>query len=69
MKIVINQLEQIAGVEIYPIISLLIFFTFFVLVAYMVINTDKKEIDEISKMPLDGNDNLQNENNHQNLKS
>jgi len=25
MKIVINQLEQIAGVEIYPIISLLIF--------------------------------------------
>ena len=66
MKIVINQLEQIAGVEIYPMISLIIFFTFFVLLTYMVIKTDKKEIEEISKMPLDGNDELQNENNHQN---
>lgn len=66
MKIVINQLEQIAGVEIYPIISLFIFFTFFLLVTYMVIKTDNKEIEEISQMPLDGNDDLQNENNHQN---
>jgi len=66
MKIVINQLEQISGVEIYPIISLLIFFTFFLLVTYMVIKTDKKEIEEISQMPLDSNDDLQNENNHLN---
>lgn len=68
MKIVINQLEQIAGVEIYPIISLLIFFTFFVLVTYLVIRTDKKDIEEISQMPLDGNDDLQNDNNYQNIK-
>ena len=66
MKIVINQLEQIAGVEIYPIIALLIFFTFFVLVIYMVMKTDNKEIEEISNMPLDGNDNLHEENNHHN---
>ncbi len=65
MKIVINTLEQISGVEIYPIISLLIFFTFFVLVTYLVIKTDKKEIEEISNMPLDGNNDLQNENNNQ----
>ncbi len=65
MKIVINQLEQIAGVEIYPIISLLIFFTFFTLVTFMVIRKDKKEIDEISRMPLDSDDNLHNENNHE----
>ncbi len=63
MKIVINQLEQIAGVEIYPIISMLIFFTFFVLVTYLVMKTDKKEIDELSKMPLDGNNDLQNDDN------
>lgn len=65
MKIVINQLEQIAGVEIYPIISMLIFFTFFVLVTYMVMKTDKKEIDELSNMPLDGNNDLQNDDNQQ----
>jgi len=65
MKIVINQLEQIAGIEIYPIISLLIFFTFFILVAYMVMRTDKKEIDELSNMPLDNNNDLQNDDNQQ----
>ncbi len=65
MKIVINTLEQIRGVEIYPIISLLIFFTFFVLVTYMVVKTDKKEIEEISNMPLDGKSDLQNKNNNQ----
>ena len=63
MKIVINQLEQIAGIEIYPIISMLIFFTFFVLVTYMVMKTDKKEIEELSNMPLDGNNDLQNDDN------
>ncbi len=65
MKIVINQLEQIAGVEIYPIISMLIFFIFFILVGYMVIKTDKKEIEEISNMPLDGNNNNQTDDNQQ----
>ncbi len=65
MKIVINTLEQIRGVEIYPIISLLIFFTFFVLVTYMVVKTDKKEIEEISNMPLDDKSDLQNKNNNQ----
>ncbi len=63
MKIVINQLEQISGVEIYPIISLIIFFTFFVLVTYLVMKTGKDEIDELSNMPLDGNNDLQNDDN------
>ena len=62
MKIVINQLEQIAGVEIYPIISMLIFFVF---VTYMVMKTDNKEIYELSNMPLDGNNDLQNNDNQQ----
>jgi len=65
MKIVINQLEQIAGIEIYPIISMLIFFTFFILVTYLVIKTDKKEIEELSKMPLEGNNDLHIDDNQQ----
>lgn len=61
-------MEQIAGVEIYPVISLIIFFTFFSLVTYLVITSDKKQMDEISRMPLDAGDNLHNDNNHENLK-
>lgn len=63
MKIVINQLEQIAGVEIYPIISMLIFFTFFILVTYLVMKTSKEEIEELSNMPLDDDNDLQNDDN------
>lgn len=59
MKIVINALENIEGVEIYPIISLLIFFSFFMLVGYLVIKTDKKHIEEMSNLPLDGNSDFQ----------
>ncbi len=66
MKIVINQLEQIAGVEIYPIISLLIFFSFFLLVTFMVFKTDKNEIEEFSRMPLDKNNDLHDEKSHHN---
>jgi len=55
MKIVMNTLEKIDGIEMYPIISLLIFFTFFVLVTYLVIKIDKKQIDEMSQLPLDDN--------------
>jgi cbb3-type cytochrome oxidase subunit 3 len=53
MKIVINSLERIAGVEIFPIISLLIFFIFFVLVTYLIMRTSNEEIEEMSQLPLD----------------
>jgi cbb3-type cytochrome oxidase subunit 3 len=46
-------MQKIDGIEIYPIISLLIFFIFFLLVAYLVIKTDKKQIEEMSNLPLD----------------
>jgi len=59
MKIVMNALEKIDGIEIYPIISLLIFFSFFMLVGYLVIKTDKKHIEEMSNLPLDGDSDFQ----------
>ena len=58
MKIVINTLEQIGGVEIYPIISLIIFFVLFSAVAYLALTSKKEYIDEMKNMPLDGNDDL-----------
>ncbi|RLD44987.1 MAG: CcoQ/FixQ family Cbb3-type cytochrome c oxidase assembly chaperone [Bacteroidetes bacterium] len=66
LKIVIQQLEQINGVEIYPIISLIIFFTFFVLVGYLVLTTPKSVIEEMSNLPLDEDNDLQDNNGIQN---
>lgn len=63
MKIVIHTMEQIAGVEIFPIISLLLFFAFFLIVGYMVLTADKSYIDEMKNLPLDKDSDL-NDNNH-----
>ncbi len=57
MKIVINTLERIQGVEIYPIISLLIFFIFFVVMSYLVFNLDKGYINKMKNMPLEDDNN------------
>jgi len=62
MKIVIHTMEQIAGVEIFPIISLLLFFIFFMIVGYMVLTADKNYIEEMKKLPLDKNNDLNDEN-------
>jgi len=62
MKIVIHTMEQIAGVEIFPIISLLLFFIFFMIVGYMVLTADKNYIKEMKKLPLDKNNDLNDEN-------
>ena len=55
LKYVKQHMETIAGIEIYPLISLLIFFIFFILLTIYIIKSDKKEIDEISRLPLDDN--------------
>lgn len=58
MKIVTHTLEQINGVEIYPIISLIIFFVFFLVVGYLVFTADKSYIEEMKNMPFDNDDDL-----------
>ena len=45
--------ESIDRVNIYPIVSLLIFFIFFIVVLYYVKKMDKSKINEISKLPLE----------------
>ena len=49
----INYLKSIDGVSIYPIITLLIFVTIFVLAVILVMAKDKKTIDEIKNLPLE----------------
>lgn len=57
LKYVKNHMESIAGIEIFPIISLTIFFTFFVLLFWWVFTAKKDYINEVSSMPLDNEKN------------
>ena len=52
-KFVKQYAERIDGVNIYPMISLLIFFLFFVVLLYYVKKMDKNKVKEISRIPLD----------------
>ena len=46
-------METIDGVEVYPMISLLIFFIFFVALFWWVFTAKKDYIKEVSNIPLD----------------
>lgn len=49
-------METISGIEVYPLISLVIFFVFFIGLTIYVIKADKKFIDKIANIPFDSND-------------
>ncbi|MCB0461852.1 CcoQ/FixQ family Cbb3-type cytochrome c oxidase assembly chaperone [Psychroserpens sp.] len=53
LKFVKNHMESITGIEIYPMISLLIFFSFFVILFWWVITAKKDYINKVSSLPLD----------------
>jgi len=52
-KFVKQYAESIDGINIYPMISLVIFFLFFVVLLYYVMKMDKAKVNEISRIPLD----------------
>lgn len=52
----INYLEKIAGVSIYPIISLILFTVVFILVVIYAMRTSDETVKEMENLPLD-NDN------------
>lgn len=53
LKFVKSHLESITGIEIYPLISLVIFFTFFVLLTWWVVTAKKDYINKVSNIPLE----------------
>lgn len=53
MKFAKHYLETIDGVEIYPIIALIIFFSFFVGLLWRVVTLTKSESKELSELPLE----------------
>lgn len=60
LKFVKNHMESISGVDIYPIISLLIFFIFFVALFVWVITAKKEYIKTVSNLPLEKDNTNQN---------
>lgn len=56
LRFVKHHMETIIGVEIFPIISFVIFFVFFCAVAAYVIWQRKEHFTKMSKMPLDDNE-------------
>jgi len=49
----INYLESIAGVEIYPMISLSLFFLFFLALSIWALTVNKEHIDEMKNIPFE----------------
>ncbi len=53
LKFIKGYVSSIDGIEIYPIISFIIFFTFFIAVLYYILAAKKNYIDELSNLPFD----------------
>jgi len=53
LKFIKHNMETIAGIEIYPIISFLIFFTLFTSVLVYVIYQGKSYFDQVGALPLE----------------
>ncbi|MBL7998890.1 MAG: cbb3-type cytochrome c oxidase subunit 3 [Candidatus Kapabacteria bacterium] len=51
-----NVLESIAGIELYPVISLVIFLAVFTGMVVWVLRRDTSYINEMSAMPIDADD-------------
>jgi len=52
-----NYFKGIEGIATYPMFSLLVFFLFFIAVTIWAIKTDKKSLEEVSKIPLESEKN------------
>ncbi|MDY8134931.1 CcoQ/FixQ family Cbb3-type cytochrome c oxidase assembly chaperone [Aquimarina sp. 2201CG5-10] len=55
LKFIKGHMESIEGIEIYPMISLLIFFIFFTALFWWVYTAKKEHIKEVSNIPLETN--------------
>lgn len=53
LKFIKYHMTSITGIEIYPLISFIIFFTFFLVMLVWVVRSDKKFITKMGNLPLD----------------
>lgn len=53
LKFIKNHMTTIGDIEIYPLISFVLFFVFFLIITYLVIRSDKKFISKMQNLPLE----------------
>jgi len=68
LKFIKHHMETIAGIEIYPLISFIIFFLFFMVMLLYVVKMRKSHIEEMGNLPLAEDQNSYTSN-HQNPQS
>ncbi|MBC7388441.1 MAG: CcoQ/FixQ family Cbb3-type cytochrome c oxidase assembly chaperone [Opitutaceae bacterium] len=56
LKFIKQHVSSISGIEIYPLISFVLFFAFFIGVAIWVIKGNKQHFKDMSQIPLDNNE-------------
>lgn len=54
LKFIKHHLDTIAGVDIYPVLSFVIFFSFFLVVLWWVRRTGRAHVEHMSNLPLSG---------------
>lgn len=64
LRYIKHNLSEILGIEIYPIISLLIFVLFFIIVIWRTMRISKAEIQTFSNIPLEDDDTYLDNNDH-----
>ncbi len=52
LKYIKHHLENISGIEIYPIVSFLIFSIFFIVVLAWVMRIKKTDLDDMKNIPI-----------------
>jgi cytochrome c oxidase cbb3-type subunit IV len=52
-KFIQQYTESIRNIAVYPMVSLLIFFIFFIALLYYVMKMDKKSVQVLAEIPLD----------------
>lgn len=56
LRYIKHNLSEIDGIEIYPILSLLIFVLFFTIIILYVVKMNKKDVEDLSAIPLEDDD-------------
>tara|TARA_R110000868_G_scaffold158704_1_gene387059 strand:+ start:368 stop:574 length:207 start_codon:yes stop_codon:yes gene_type:complete len=57
LKFIKHNMETILGIEIFPLVSFIIFFVFFCVLFIWVIKMKKTEVDALAALPFDNNSN------------
>ena len=60
LKFIKQNMDTIIGIEVYPIISLLIFFVFFIALYTWTFTYKKEKINELSQIPFENENEIDN---------